>query len=131
VDLSPRATKFISDMAEAFEQKLFLDMIERDLWTLFGTLEFCRKAKLILMAGSVTGRYYINEFIQRFAREHGFSLDGAFDRLEHRGSGKTAFHTLSGSGRHLQVFFCSTSPSAADKKVLPLKVKENAQRLKL
>jgi len=130
VDLSPRVTKYISELTEAYEKELFLDMVERDLWTFFGTLAFCRKVKRILMAGSVTGKYYINEFIQRFGPEYGLSLDGAFDRLAQRGGGKTAFHTLSGGRFQMEVFFCSTSPSARDRTILPRMVKAHADRLK-
>jgi hypothetical protein len=129
LDLSPRATRFISDFKEAWEQDLFLQMVERDLWTFFGTLRLCTNARFVFMAGSVTGKYYINTFLQRFAPDYGHSLDGHFDPLEMRGNGKTAFHTLSGGGRKLQVFFCSTSPSARDKGVLPQRIRENARRL--
>ncbi len=131
VDLSPRATKFVSEFKEAWEQALFLEMVERDLWTFFGTLALCPEAKIILIAGSVTGRYYINEFLQRFAPDYGYSLDGPFNRLAHRGPGKTAFHTLSGGDRPFPVFFCSTSPSARDKELLPHCVKNNAHRFEI
>jgi hypothetical protein len=128
VDLSPRATRFVSDLTETWEL-LFLEMVERDLWTFFGTLELCPRLERILMAGSVTGNYYINEFLQRFAPDHGYRLDGPFNRSERKGNGKIAFHTLSGRGKSLDVFFCSTSPSARDKKILPRRVKEHAQQL--
>ena len=129
LDLSPRATRFVSEFKEAWEQTLFLEMVERDLWTFFGTLALCRQVELILMAGSVTGRYYINEFLGQFAPEHGYSLDGSFDRLEQRGSGKVAFHVLSDGNREIRVFFCSTSPSGKHKTILPQRVKENAEKL--
>jgi hypothetical protein len=130
VDLSPRATRSISDLKEAREQELFLQMIGSDLWIFFGTLQLCQNAKLILMAGSVTGKYYINEFLQRFAFSYGYSLDGAFSRSASRGKGKVAFHTLSGGGRKIDVFFCSTSPSDRNKTVLPQRVREHSVRLK-
>jgi hypothetical protein len=129
LDLSPRATTFVSDLKNASEKNLFLDMVKSDLWTFFGTLRHCPKAKLILVAGSVTGKYYINEFLQRFAPDYGYSLDGRFNRSEHVGNGKTAFHTLSGADRTFPVFFCSTSPSARDTQVLPQRVAEHAERL--
>ena len=81
------------------------------------------------MAGTVTGRYYINEFLQRAALDYGYSLDEPFDRLKSPGCGKTAFHKLSGGGRRLEVFSCSSSPSAGDKNILPERIRENAQRL--
>ena len=81
------------------------------------------------MAGTVTGRYYINEFLQRAAPNYGYSLNEPFDRLKIPGRGKTAFHKLSGGGRRLEVFSCSSSPSAGDKNILPERIRENAQRL--
>jgi hypothetical protein len=130
VDLSPRATRITSELKEAWEQELFLQMIGSDLWIFFGTLQLCQNAKLLLMAGSVTGRYYINEFLQRFALSYGYSLDGAFSRSASRGKGKVAFHTLSAGGRKIDVFFCSTSPSDRNKTVLPQRVREHSVRLK-
>ena len=85
LDLTPRATRFVSDLKDPWEQSLFLEMVERDLWTFFGALELCRQAKWILIAGTVTGRFYINEFLRRHAPDYGYSLDGAFNRLEHPG----------------------------------------------
>jgi len=128
-DLSPRPTRYVSELKEAWEQDLFLEMVERDLWTFFGTLELCLNAKLVLLAGTVTGRFYANEFLQRFAPHHGYSLDGAFKRLDQPRSGKTAFHVLSGGHRKLTVFFCSCSPSARDPSLLPLRIKQNAAHL--
>jgi hypothetical protein len=69
-------------------------MVERDLWVLFATLELCPKAKLILMAGTVTGKYYMNEFLQRFAPDYGYLLDRPFNRSNHSGKGKTSWHCL-------------------------------------
>lgn len=130
VDLSPRSTRPISDLKTAWEQELFLEMVQRDLWAFFGTLELCAKASLIMMAGSVTGRYYINEFVQRFAPDFGYSLDGAFNRSEHPGRGKTAWHELSGGGRKLKVFFCSSSPADRNGTLLPQRIEECAENLR-
>lgn len=130
LDLSPRVVRFVSELQQGWEQELFLQMVQRDLWTFFGTLTLCAKARLMLIAGSVTGRYYMNEFLQRFAPDYGHSLGGCFNPFDQSGSGKTAFHTLSGGGRTLHVFFCSASPSARNKKLLPEAIKANAKRLK-
>lgn len=131
LDLSPRPTNFIRALKETWEQDLFLEMVERDLWVFFGTLELCSKARLLIMAGTVTGKYYINQFLQRYAPDYGFSLDGPFNRLEHPGRAKIAWHKLSGHGRELKVFFCSSSPSDKDKRLLPLRIRENAADLNL
>ena len=126
LDLTPRATRFVSEFKDAWEQALFLEMVERDLWTFFGTLELCHQAERVLIAGTVTGRYYINEFLKRHAPDYGYSLDGAFNRLEHPGRGKVAWHCLSNGRKQLPVFFCSSSPSDSDKKLLPRRIRENA-----
>jgi len=107
IDLSPRATRSVSDLKKWWEQELFLEMVERDLWVCLGTLKLCKKANLVMMAGSVTGRYYINEFLQRFAPDYGYSLDGVFNRLKHPGRAKVAWHELSGGDRPLKVFFAA------------------------
>ncbi len=106
-------------------------MVERDLWAFFGTLELCAKARLVILAGTVTGKYYINKFLQRFAPDYGYRLDGPFNRLEHPGRAKIAWHKLSGHGQELRVFFCSSSPSDTETRWLPRRLKENATELTL
>jgi len=103
-------------------------MVERDLWAFFRTLELCQKAQLVMLAGSVTGKYYINEFLQRFAPNHGYQLEGVFKRVP--GRGNVAWHYLSNASRRLPVFFCCSSPSGGDKGMLPKRIVENAERLK-
>ena len=129
VDLSPRATRFVSEF-NAPDRALFLEMVERDLWTFFGTLESCRAAEWLLIAGTVTSEFYINEFIQRYAPDHGYELEGSFICAQHPGRAKTAFHKLRGGGRSFEVFFCSSSPSDRLPTLLPQRIRENAHRWK-
>lgn len=130
LDLSPRATRPVQQLNAAYEESLFLEMVERDLWVFFATLELCRTAKLLMIAGTVTGKYYINEFLQALAPQYGYSLDGAFRRSENPGKGKTQFHFLSGHGRRLPVFFCSSSPSdSANRELLPQRIEENVEQI--
>jgi hypothetical protein len=129
LDLSPRATRPVSEFKQAWEQTLFLEMVERDLWTFFGSLELCRHAEWILMAGTVTGEYYINEFLHRYAPDYGYRLDPPFTRIP--GDGKTCFHTLTGRGRSLPVFFCSVSPSAKKPELLPQRLEKNRHKIQL
>jgi hypothetical protein len=129
LDLSPRATRYIRELRDAFEKELFLEMVQRDLWTFFGTLDLCSDARLILIAGSVTGKYYINEFLQRFAPDHGWALAGAFDRRQHTGPGTTTRHELQNSNRDLPVFFCSCGPAAANPALLTTRICDNAPAL--
>lgn len=130
LDLSPRATRSVSSLGRAGHRSLFLTMVENDLWIFFATLQLCQAAKLVLLAGSVTGKYYINEFLQRFAPAHGYSLDRPFNRRNHPGKGKTSWHWLSSAERRLPVFFCSSSPSDGQATLLPQRINENAAVLK-
>jgi hypothetical protein len=129
VDLSPRATRYISDLKPGFENELFLEMVQQDLWMFFATLDLCSKAKVLLMAGSVTGRYFMNEFLQRFAPDYGHALGGAFVRGAFKGPGKTCWHELSNSKRKLPTFFCSSGPASRTPGLLPQRVCENASRI--
>lgn len=117
----------MTDLEEQWEQDLFLEMLKQDLWTFFATLELCENAKLLLIAGSVTGRYYINEFLQRTALDYGVSLDQPFRRSEHPGPGKTCWHRLSDGRSASPVFFCSSSPSDRNKALLPQRIEANKE----
>ena len=107
----PRSTRYVSEFRSALERNLFLEMVQRDLWSFFATLAFCRNARAILIADSVTGKYYMNEFLQRFAPAHRYSFDPRFRGAKHPGKGKTCRHYLSRNGRKIPVYFCSSSPS--------------------
>ncbi len=105
-------------------------MTEQDLPLFFATLRLCQNAKLLIIAGSVTGKYYINEFLHRFAPKSGYTLTPPFNRSSHPGKAKTCMHLLASDGRELPVFFCSTSPSARDKTLLPQRIRTHATELR-
>ena len=130
VDLSPRATRCIRDLKPGFENELFLEMVQQDLWMFFATLDLCRKVKLLLIAGSVTGRYFMNEFLQRFAPNYGHALGGAFVRTAVKGPGKTCWHELADSKRKLPTFFCSSGPASKTPMLLPQRIQANELRLR-
>jgi hypothetical protein len=130
LDLSPRATRSVSSLETAADQSLFLEMVERDLWVFFATLQLCQAARLVLLAGSVTGKYYMNEFLQRLAPAYGYTFDRPFNRRNHPGKGKTSWHWLSCAGRRLPVFFCSSSPSDGPDTLLLQRLKENGAALR-
>jgi hypothetical protein len=130
LDLSPRATRYIRELNPGFESELFLEMVQRDLWVFFATLQLCPNVKVLLIAGSVTGQYYINEFLQRFAPDHGYAVGGAFRRTESKGPGKTCWHELASSGRKLPAFFCSSGPAAMSATPLVQSVAKNADQLR-
>ncbi len=116
-------------MREIRDVDLFIEMIKNDLKWFFETLLLCKKAKLMLIAGAVTKKYYINEFLNRFAPIYGFEFLGAFHRRDNIGKGKIAYHELRGNGIRLPIFFCSTSPSSNDKHLLIERIEENSAKL--
>jgi hypothetical protein len=58
LDLSPQATATIP--RDVRPREMFLEMVESDLPIFFETISLCRAAKVLLMAGSVTNKFYIN-----------------------------------------------------------------------
>ena len=96
-----------------------------------GSLEQARTASLILMAGSVTADYYLNQFLQDYLPKDQGELELSFNPRAQQGSGKTVFHRLRLASRTLPVFFCSTSPSDdQNRTVLVEKVREFAIPIK-
>jgi hypothetical protein len=125
IDLSPRATRPMRQV----DQKLLLSMVVEDLGHCVDALNRAKKLRLLLIAGSVTGRYYINEFLQERLPVHGMALEGRFLRLDHPGKGKVFHHSLVIAGRKVPVFFCSSSPSSGQS-LLKSRVWTHRDRLK-
>ena len=123
LDLSPRAT---IPMGQAPNQIKFLEMVKNDIGWFFRLLSLCKNAKLLMMAGSVTNKYYINELIQEHAGEHGFDLLFKFKR---GGKGPTFIHKLKGNNINLPVFFCGVSPSARNSQILIQRINERREKL--
>ena len=124
LDLSPRATM---PMKQVSDKKKFLDMVENDIEWFFKLLPLCKNAKLLLVAGSVTKKYYINELIQEFAGNYGFDLLFKFKR---GGEAPTFIHKLKGGNVNLPVFFCGVSPSFPQKShLLVQRVNEKKEKL--
>ena len=127
VDLSPRAT---INMGSIIEIDLFIEMIKNDIQWFYQLIHLCRNAKLMLISGTVTKKYYINEFLEKFSSDYGYKFTGTFKRTASRGKGKIAFHQFEGNNINLPVFFCTTSPSANDKYLLIKRIGENKVELK-
>lgn len=123
VDLSPRATKAMGSA----DRHLFVRMVAGDLTTFIETLKLCRSVKAGLMSGSVTGRYYFDEFLSRY-------LPASYklrlrERLEVRARGATSLYELVGPELQMPVLFCSTSPSGDGGIRLRDEVKRNFMQL--
>jgi hypothetical protein len=105
LDLSPTATKSM----RSTNRNLFLKMIVSDLMWFLSALALCPKIEAGLMAGSVTGRFYMDEFIRRYLpSDHSLKTHTSLGGAQR---GATAVYTLKTSNRSVPLFFCSTSPS--------------------
>ena len=124
VDISPRATAAMGSHAD---WKEFARLVEADARWFFELLPLCRTARALLMAGCVTKRWYINDFIARIAPSNGYRLTG---RAESTGEGRVGFHRLVGPGCDLPVFFCSVSPSGNKRHLLIQRVVSHQATIK-
>jgi hypothetical protein len=127
VDLSMRPTTSIGRISD---RKRVCEIIAKDMYWFFQCLNNAPKSKLILMAGTVTGNYYINEFIQEYALLYNVKLTGNSSRRSIKGN--TSFHRLITPMLDIPAFFCSSSPSNQNRKdlhILPDRIRENKPQL--
>ncbi|HNA82545.1 MAG TPA: hypothetical protein PLQ64_08750 [Thiobacillaceae bacterium] len=124
VDLSPRAT---IPMAQVQDINLFLAMVRHDIKWFFEILSELSSIKLVLLAGSVTKKHYINNFIKKSASEHGYRFDGTAERT---GKGRIGNYEFINNGKAFSCFYCSVSPSSRSRGLLIERIGENSTRLK-
>ena len=121
IDLSPRVTKSMGSV-DPYD---FLTMVKADAKWFFELVQECKAARLMLMSGTVTKCYYMDDFVTRIANEHGFELKP----LSLKGEG-FKFYRLHGPGVDLPVFFSSVSPSGGKRRDLLIqRVEENKEKL--
>ncbi len=126
IDLSPRPTASVRTFSKDPQKSLFLEMLKTDASVWINALNATPNLKLILLAGSATNQYYINEFIQTELAERGVRLLPPWRRGG--GEGQTVFQELVlPGGRQLPLFFCSSGPTKPA--VLVNAILTNAQRL--
>ena len=123
LDLSPRATVAMGSISNWQE---FASMVERDARWFFQLLTLPQAPRLILIAGCVTKRWYIDEFIARIAPAHGYELKGYSQKT---GEGRIGHLKLIGPAYEVPVFFCSVSPSGNKRRVLVSRVREHRRTL--
>ncbi len=104
LDLSPRVTASMGGAS----RDAFLTMMKEDVKWFFKLLPDCKAARLILIAGSVTNLYRMDEFLECIVYRYGYKLD---EPPTPRGEG-FGFNCLRGPGVDLPVFFSSLSPSS-------------------
>ena len=105
LDLSPRVTRSMGSV-DPYD---FLTMVKADAKWFFELVLRCKTVRLMLMSGTVTKCYYMNDFIKRIALTHGLQFEGTLN--EKTGKSKTGYYHLRGPGIDLPCFFCSVSPS--------------------
>ena len=129
LDLSPRVT---ASMGGA-NRVTFLAMMKEDAKWFFRLLPQCKAVQLVLIAGTVASRYYMDEFVECVANRYGYKLQGPPTSREKGFS----FNRLRGSGIDLPVFFCSVSPSnkrldenkIQRRQKLPKRIEEHKEKL--
>jgi len=126
LDLSPRST---INMGDVPNEELFVRMLAEDLEWFSKTLAMAKSARCVFPTGSVTKRWYINEFISKHGARHGIRLTPAFNRAANPGKGKTCTHQLVAPDIDLPVFFCSVSPSARNSRLLIDRIAENKDEI--
>lgn len=119
VDLSSRATVAMGTISN---WQLFASMVERDAQWFFELISLLKKPKALLIAGCVTKRWYINQFIARIAPKYGYRLVG---RAEQSGTGRVGFFHLRGKNQNIPVFFCSVSPSGQKPEILIERIEQH------
>jgi len=123
LDLSSRPTAAMSSIAD---WRAFGRLVEEDARWFFRLLPLCRSAKVLLMAGCVTKRWYMHDFIARIAPRYEYRLTGSADP---NGEGRTGFFRLCGPAVDLPVFFCSVSPSGNKRRILVDRVGAHASTI--
>jgi hypothetical protein len=123
LDLSPRATISMSSVPDT---NLFLGMVSHDLRWLFEFLQECSQARLLMVAGTVTERWYINQFLALHARHHRLEIH-PLPQL----SDRCALYSATHLGKDVPLFFSSVSPSDIERAhVLVENVRKTRDRLR-
>jgi hypothetical protein len=119
VDLCPWATKPMSNLPD---HDRFVLLVDQSLSWFWRCIQMAANLRLVLMAGAVSKKYYLNEFLRKTQNYNGNALIGKVSRS---GKAFVGCHQLSVSGKKIPVFFCSVSPSSRTSAMLPLRVSEN------
>lgn len=109
LDISPRATM---SMGSAPDQAAFVRMLEADAGWMFRLLPLCANVRMMFLAGAVSKKEYMFEFLRRVAPRFDFSLEmQRFVTTETKRQSPRLLR-LCGRGVNLPVFFVSNSPSS-------------------
>lgn len=122
-DLCPWPTRPMSNLPN---QDRFTTLVTQSLPWFWRCVELAANLRLILMAGAVNKKYYLNEFL---AKEGNSSDTALLGKVSRGGSAFVGYHQLCVAGKEFPVFFCSVSPSSRTRAMLPVRVRENRERL--
>lgn len=114
VDLSPRATRSMSALQKNGDDfsALFLDLIQNDLGYFFTQLRSHPEIRYLYAAGSITKKFYVIEFLQKYSDRHECSFRAVMPFVR-GGQGQIGLYKLDLKDRNPRYFFfCSTSPSS-------------------
>ena len=120
IDICPWATKPSSSTDQVLFEKLLIQSIP----DFYQVLEQCVNLEFIVLAGSVTKKWYLNKFLFK----HPFADNSLLMKpIIKKPSPYTQEHILKIGDKKIKTFFCSVSPSARgnEKEKLILRIKEN------
>lgn len=123
VDLCPWATRPMSNLPDHDRFEL---LVSRSVPCFWRCMQAVANLRLVLMAGAVTKKYYLNEFLAKMRGSDGNELVGKVTR---GGKAFVGYHQIRLSGKLFPAFFCSVSPSSRTSAMLPLRIGENRDRL--
>jgi hypothetical protein len=123
VDLCPWATRPMSALPD---HDRFALLVSQSIPWFWRCMRAATNLGLVMMAGAVTKKYYLNEFLAKAGSPDGDELVG---RVTRSGSAFVGYHQLRLSSKLYPVFFCSVSPSSRSSAMLPIRIHENRERL--
>lgn len=125
IDLCPWATKSLSSLDRLGLTENTIELFKQSVPFFVEGIKECTNLKFVLMAGTVTKKYWLNNFLYKFVNTTNFKI--LEKPYASRGGAFINKHKLIIDTKSVSAIFSSSSPSATgDKKnVLPKMIEEN------
>jgi hypothetical protein len=123
IDICPWPTR---PMSSLINQEHFEKIVVQNLSWFWQCIRLATNLRLVFIAGAVSKKYYINEFL---SKENNVSDTELIGKIPRGGTAFVGYHRLLVSGKEYPVFFCSVSPSSRNHSMLPGRVHENRDQL--
>ena len=123
IDICPWSTRPISSQ---IDQERFEKLVAQNLSWFWQFIRLATNLRLVLIAGAVTKKYYINEFL---IKKNNVGETALIGKIPRGGIAFVGYHQLHVAGKEYPVFFCSVSPSARNHTMLPNRIQENRDQL--